>query len=218
MPLILVMEEELYVVEGRVKRVRYDHPEPDALREVARRWLEESSHRAEREHAFGKGTEGVDEVLAWWTEPVEEWARELLDDILYHDELSENQQFILGEVFNFLDLFVSEGSVDLIPIIRECHRVLTRREHMRERERARVELETKRRLPKRGSTARRKYAANRLLELAPPLIARGLSNRKIARKMEAEVGSSERTVRNILGELQRKGGLPRPKVRVSVSR
>ncbi len=63
---------------------------------------------------------------------------------------------------------MSEADIDLILIIRECHRVLTRRERIRKRERARRGFETENRLPKRGTTARRRYVADRLLELAPP--------------------------------------------------
>ncbi len=48
-------------------------------------------------------------------QPTEEWARELLDDILYH-ELSENQQFTLREVFDSLDFFRREANVDLLPV------------------------------------------------------------------------------------------------------
>ncbi len=144
-------------------------------------------------------------------QPTEEWARELLDDVLYHDELSENQQFTLREVFGFLALYLDDFGVDIVPVMRECDRILQRRARMREREEARRAFEREHRLPARGTADRRRYAVKRLLELAPSLLTQGLSNRKIAWKLEREVGSSARTVRRALGLLQRKGRLPRPR-------
>ncbi len=82
-------------------------------------------------------------------QPTEELARELLENILYH-ELSENQQFTLREVFDSLDFFRREANVDLLPVIRECDRILQRRERMREREEARRAFEREHRLPARG--------------------------------------------------------------------
>ncbi len=206
-----MMTDELHVLEGRVRRARLERPDPEALREVARSWLEDPRHKAEREHSLGKGEEGVDAVLENWTQPLDELVRELLEDLLGVDEVSEDQLFTLGEVFGFLALFLDDFGVDVVPVIRECNRILKRRERMREREEARQAFEREHRLPARGTSDRRRYAVKRLLELAPPLITQGLSNRKIARKLAREVGSSERTVRRTLGQLQRKGRLPRPR-------
>ncbi len=210
-PLNLVMEDEVYVVEGRVRRVRTEQPELDALREVARSWLQDPRHEAEREDQWGKGEEAVDGVLENWTRPMDELVRELLEDLLRVDDLPEDELSTLQEVFSILALFLDHFGVDIVPVIRECNRVLQRRARMREREEARRAFEREHRLPKRGTTARRGYVADRLLELAPSLIAQGLSNRKIARKVESDVGSSQRTIRTLLGELQRKGRLPRPR-------
>ncbi len=203
------MTTELHVLEGRVRRARFERPDPAALREVARSWLEDPRHEAEREHSLGRGEEGVDAVLENWTQPMDELVRELLEDSLGVDEVSENQLYTLQEVFGFLALFLDDFGVDIVPVIRECDRVLQRRERMREREEARRAFEREHRLPARGTSDRRRYADKRLLELAPPLIAQGLSKRKIARKLAREVGSSERTVRRTLGRLQRQGRLPR---------
>ncbi len=203
------MTDELHVLEGRVSRVRFERPDPEALREVARSWLEGPRHKAEREHGLGKGEEGVDAVLENWTQPSDELVRELLEDLLGVDEVSEDQLYTLQEVFGFLALFLDDFGVDIVPVIRECNRILKRRERMREREEARRGFEREHHRPARGTRERRRYAVKRLLELAPPLIPQGLSNRKIARKLAREVGSSERTVRRTLGQLQRQGRLPR---------
>jgi hypothetical protein len=134
-----------------------------------------------------------------------------LEDSLGVDEVSEDQLFTLRETFGFLALFLDDFGVDVVPVVRECNRVLRRRERMREREEARLAFEREHHLPARGTPERRRYVVKRLLELAPPLIAQGLSNRKIARKLAREVGSSERSVRRTLGQLQRQGRLPRPR-------
>ena len=203
------MTDELHVLEGRVRRVRFQRPDPDALREVARSWLEDPRHEAEREHNLGKGEEAVDAVLENWTQPLDELVRELLEDSLGMDEVSEDQLYTLEEVFGFLALFLDDFGVDVVPVIRECDRVLQGRARMREREEARRAFEREHRLPARGTPDRRRYAVKRILELAPSLITQGLSNRKIARKLAREVGSSDRTVRRTLGQLQRQGRLPR---------
>ncbi len=52
------------------------------------------------------------------------------------------------------------------------------------------------------SPRRKKWAVGKLLELAPPLIERGFSNRKIAKHLVLTIGSSESTIRAILGELK----------------
>lgn len=104
-----------------------------------------------------------------------------------------------------------DDGLDIVPLIpRIAEQALIR---IKEYDFYRLDKMLTEKLGPLGSPKRREHSAKQLKDWGPALIEKELSNRVIAQRLEAHIGTRARTLRDQLAELQRLGELPLQKKR-----
>ncbi len=201
------MGEEVYCLAGRLRRCSVERPDDQELEELARAWSEQ--------HRGTPSAAEPDRVLEEWRRSVADKVRAMLYPVRYleaaekegrvRSEAVDEATSLAHEILAELALAKRAG-IDILPLVEVAAKDL------RVRLKARRVAAADRRLAPRfgslGSEGRRAHTAERLKAWAPEYILRDVSNKRIGEILDVRLGTTARTLRGMIAELQEAGDLP----------